>query len=49
MRPLFARNLSTTGRLDKGLDESAAKGWKVVNMKRDWKRMFSFEGATAEP
>jgi phosphoserine phosphatase len=27
-------------RLDKGLDEAAAKGWTVVNMKDDWKTIF---------
>ena len=31
---------SHIGRLDKGLDEAAAKGWTVVDMKRDWKRIF---------
>ena len=31
------------GRLDKGLDEAKAKGWVVVDMKHDWKRIFSFE------
>ena len=30
-------------RLDKGLDEAAAKGWTVVSMKDDWKRVFAFE------
>ena len=28
------------GKLDKGLDEAAAKGWTVVDMKTDWKRVF---------
>jgi hypothetical protein len=28
------------GRLDNALDEANAKGWTVVNMKHDWKRMF---------
>ncbi|MCW1923901.1 haloacid dehalogenase-like hydrolase [Luteolibacter arcticus] len=27
-------------KLDKGLDEAAAKGWTVVNMKDDWKNIF---------
>lgn len=31
---------SSIGRLDKGLDEAADKGWTVVDMKRDWKRIF---------
>ena len=30
-------------KLDKGLDEAAAKGWTVVSMKNDWKRIFAFE------
>jgi haloacid dehalogenase-like hydrolase len=30
-------------RLDKGLDEAAAKGWTVVSMKDDWKQIFSFD------
>lgn len=31
---------SSIGRLDKGLDEATAKGWTVVDMKRDWKIIF---------
>jgi hypothetical protein len=27
----------------KRLDEAAAKGWTVVSMKDDWKRIFAFE------
>jgi phosphoglycolate phosphatase-like HAD superfamily hydrolase len=34
---------SSIGRLDKGLDEAQAKAWTVVDMKKDWKRVFSFE------
>jgi hypothetical protein len=34
---------SGIGRLDKGLDEAKTKGWTVVNMKTDWKRVFAFE------
>jgi len=30
-------------KLDKGLDEAAAKGWTVVSMKDDWKRVFPSE------
>lgn len=30
-------------KLDKGLDEAAAKGWTVVSMKDDWKKVFAFE------
>jgi phosphoglycolate phosphatase-like HAD superfamily hydrolase len=34
---------SSIGRLDRGLDEAKAKGWTVVDMKRDWKRIYPFE------
>jgi hypothetical protein len=34
---------SSIGRLDKALNEAQAKGWTVVDMKRDWKRVFPFE------
>jgi phosphoglycolate phosphatase-like HAD superfamily hydrolase len=34
---------SSVGRLDKGLDEATARGWTVVDMKNDWKRVFAFE------
>jgi hypothetical protein len=34
---------SAMGRLDKGLDEAAQRGWMVVSMKRDWKRVFPAE------
>ena len=34
---------SSIGKLDKGLDEAAQRGWTVVDMKKDWKRVFSFE------
>ena len=34
---------SHIGALDKGLDEAAAKGWTVVDMKKDWERVFAFE------
>jgi hypothetical protein len=33
---------SSVGRLDKGLDEAQAKGWTVVDMKTDWKRIYPF-------
>jgi hypothetical protein len=35
---------SSIGRLDKGLDEALAKGWTIVDMKRDWKLIYPFEG-----
>lgn len=28
---------SSVGRLDTALDEAIAKGWSIVDMKRDWK------------
>ena len=31
------------GRLDKGLDEARTRGWTVVDMKTDWKRVFAFQ------
>ena len=46
--PMQSANGPTTarpriGRLDKALDEAQARGWTVVNMKHDWKRIFPFE------
>jgi phosphoglycolate phosphatase-like HAD superfamily hydrolase len=34
---------SDVGKLDKAWDEAKAKGWTVVSMKDDWKRVFPFE------
>jgi phosphoglycolate phosphatase-like HAD superfamily hydrolase len=34
---------SRVGKLDKALDAAAAKGWTVVDMKQDWKTVFSPE------
>jgi phosphoglycolate phosphatase-like HAD superfamily hydrolase len=34
---------SHIGRLDKALDEALSRGWTVVDMKVDWKRIFPFE------
>lgn len=34
---------SSIGKLDKALDEAGQKGWTVVDMKKDWQRIFSFE------
>jgi phosphoserine phosphatase len=34
---------SHIGRLDKGLDEAPKRGWTVVDMKADWKRIFPSE------
>jgi phosphoglycolate phosphatase-like HAD superfamily hydrolase len=38
----YDRN-SPIGKLDKALDEAAAKHWTIVDMKRDWKRVFPFD------
>jgi hypothetical protein len=35
---------SAVGRLDKVLDEAQARGWTVVSMQEDWKRIFPFGG-----
>jgi phosphoserine phosphatase len=32
---------SHIGKLDKALDDAPARGWVVVDMKRDWKRVFA--------
>jgi phosphoglycolate phosphatase-like HAD superfamily hydrolase len=34
---------SSIGRLNIALDEAKAKNWTVVDMKKDWKRVFSFK------
>ncbi len=34
---------SHIGRLDKGLDEATARGWTVVSMKDDWRRIFPYD------
>jgi len=34
---------SSVGRLDKALDEAKARGWTVVDMRRDWKAIFPLE------
>ena len=34
---------SKIGKLDKALDDANARGWTVVSMKTDWKRVFAFE------
>lgn len=38
----YDRN-SGIGLLDKGLDEARDRGWTVVDMKKDWKRVFPFD------
>jgi hypothetical protein len=34
---------SSVGQLDKALDEARAKNWTVVNMRKDWKKVFAWE------
>ena len=34
---------SSVGHLDKALDEARARGWTVISMKDDWRRVFSFD------
>jgi hypothetical protein len=34
---------SPFGRLDAGLSQAAKRGWTLVDMQRDWKRVFAFE------
>jgi hypothetical protein len=33
---------SHIGKLDRGLDDATARGWTLVDMKADWKRVFPF-------
>jgi len=33
---------SKIGRLDKALDEAERRGWTIVDMKRDWNKVFAF-------
>jgi hypothetical protein len=34
---------SHVGKLDKALDEGSARSWTIVDMKRDWRKVFAFE------
>lgn len=34
---------SKVGRLDRALDEAGTRGWTVIDMRRDWRRVFAFE------
>ena len=34
---------SSIGKLDKAWDDAIAKRWTVVDMKKDWKRVFAFQ------
>jgi phosphoglycolate phosphatase-like HAD superfamily hydrolase len=39
---------SHVGKLDKALDEANAKGWTVVDMKKEWRTIFPFSAASTE-
>ena len=39
----FVYRVSPMGRLELALDEAHQRGWTVVSMKDDWKRIFAFE------
>ena len=39
----YAYEVSALGKLDAALAEAEAKGWTVVDMKRDWNRIYPFE------
>src|SRR5580693_6564850 len=39
----WAYDRSPMRKLDKALDEANAKGWTVVDMTSDWRRVFPFE------
>jgi hypothetical protein len=34
---------SPVGRLARGLDAAPKRGWIIISMKNDWKRVFPFE------
>ena len=34
---------SPFGKLDKALDEAERRNWLLVDMKKDWKRVYPFE------
>ncbi|MCG7853601.1 MAG: haloacid dehalogenase-like hydrolase [Methanosarcinaceae archaeon] len=36
---------SSIGHLDKAMDEALKRGWTIVDMKRDWKRIYPFQEA----
>jgi phosphoglycolate phosphatase-like HAD superfamily hydrolase len=36
---------SSIGKLDRALDEATTRGWTVVDMRRDWNRVFAFEAS----
>ena len=38
----YDRN-SHIGQLNKGLDSAARYNWKIIDMQKDWKKIYSFE------
>ena len=38
----YDRN-SPIGKLDKAMDEASSRGWTLIDMKKDWKRIYAFE------
>ncbi len=42
-RELAYDRQSIVGHLEKALDEAQAKGWNVVDMKKDWGRVLPFD------
>jgi hypothetical protein len=43
MRCCSSSSCSNIDVLDKGWDAAQAHGWTVVDMKRDWKRIFALQ------
>lgn len=39
---------SDIGRLDKALDEAKSRGWTIVDMATEWRRVFPFEAVTPD-
>ncbi|KAF2394896.1 HAD family hydrolase [Pseudomonas frederiksbergensis] len=39
---------SSVGKLDKALDEAKSRGWTIVDMAAEWRRVYPFESATPE-
>jgi hypothetical protein len=39
-RPRTGGLLEKAARLDRALDEAKAKGWTVVDMKNDWRKIY---------
>ena len=44
-KPVLVRmpKIDFINELDKALDQANAKGWVIVDMKKDWRRVFSGE------